>query len=265
MGNVAQINEGMQNNGEQAQTSPTPNSAVALLSEGIKSAVTGAKVLTNVVFNKQEVVVSTAGFVTFKTLTAASAAAQITHAVGPETVTVELAPEPREVYWPGVVMSPKVRASVLPLATFPIIMRSFLVQMALNIGNVVQTEKVVHNYGAQVRASQGRIVWLLTIALGFAYIFPVLFVSSLGDLESIANKHNWGDWIKDLVNDMSPTTKGLLQVRRLCPLGYRAPQLPKACCRSAAFAPLVTAPLSYHRPAAGTTPLSPIFRRITKL
>ena len=44
----------------------------------------------------------------------------------------------------------RVPAPVLPLATFPIIMRWFLIQMALNIGNVVQTEKVVHNYGEQV-------------------------------------------------------------------------------------------------------------------
>ena len=90
------------------------NSASALLSGakgGGKALLSGAKGLRNVVTSKQTVQASTAGFVTFKTLAAASAAAQTNHAAAPGAVTVELAPEPREVYWPGAIMSPTMRAT----------------------------------------------------------------------------------------------------------------------------------------------------------
>ena len=153
---------------EAARPAAHGNAAVALLTTGLGRVTNGAKALTNVVLNKQDVAVSTAGFVTFKTLAAASAAAQTTHAVLPDTVTVELAPEPREVYWPGVIMTPK------------------------------------------VRASQGRVVSLLTVGLCFAYVFPVLFVSSLGDLESVA-KQDGMDWMEDWVEDLDPFWLGLIQ------------------------------------------------------
>ena len=52
-----------------------------------------------------------AGFVTFNSIAAANTAAQTLHALAPGTVEVEMAPEAREVYWPGVAMSPLMRAS----------------------------------------------------------------------------------------------------------------------------------------------------------
>lgn len=67
---------------------------------------------------------STAGFVTFNSVVAASTAAQVLHAMVPNTVNVELAPEPREVYWPGVVMSPLLRtagAHTVTLLKIPLI------------------------------------------------------------------------------------------------------------------------------------------------
>lgn len=54
---------------------------------------------------------ASAGFVTFNSIAAANTAAQTLHALAPGTVEVEMAPEAREVYWPGVVMSPLMRAS----------------------------------------------------------------------------------------------------------------------------------------------------------
>mmetsp|Transcript_20394 Transcript_20394/g.52998 ORF Transcript_20394/g.52998 Transcript_20394/m.52998 type:complete len:803 (+) Transcript_20394:300-2708(+) len=49
---------------------------------------------------------SSTGFVTFTSTTTANAAAQTLQAMVPGTVDMSFAPEPREVYWPGVVMTP---------------------------------------------------------------------------------------------------------------------------------------------------------------
>eukprot|EP00037_Helgoeca_nana_P002762 m.35962 g.35962 ORF g.35962 m.35962 type:complete len:846 (+) comp12824_c0_seq4:140-2677(+) len=60
---------------------------------------------------------SQSGFVTFNSVVAASSAAQVLHAMVPATVDVDLAPEAREVYWPGVVMSPLLRTAGMHTVT----------------------------------------------------------------------------------------------------------------------------------------------------
>lgn len=54
---------------------------------------------------------STAGFVTFKSIATANAAAQTLQALVPGTVEVAVAPEPREIFWPGVTMTPLKRTA----------------------------------------------------------------------------------------------------------------------------------------------------------
>jgi hypothetical protein len=54
---------------------------------------------------------STAGFVTFSSIATANAAAQTLQALAPGTVDVMMAPEPREIFWPGVIMPKLKRAA----------------------------------------------------------------------------------------------------------------------------------------------------------
>ena len=51
---------------------------------------------------------------------------------------------------------------------------------------------------------------MLTVGLCLVYVFPILFVSSLGDLEAVS-KQDWAWWMEDFVNDMSPGLKGIVQ------------------------------------------------------
>lgn len=67
---------------------------------------------------------TTAGFVTFRSIATANAASKVLHAVAPGTVEVELAPEAREVFWPGLVMPPLRRdagSHVVTLLKIPLV------------------------------------------------------------------------------------------------------------------------------------------------
>eukprot|EP00035_Acanthoeca_spectabilis_P009999 m.176273 g.176273 ORF g.176273 m.176273 type:complete len:825 (+) comp14895_c0_seq19:3120-5594(+) len=67
---------------------------------------------------------TTAGFVTFRSIATANAAPKVLHAVAPGTVEVELAPEAREVFWPGLVMPPLRRdagSHVVTLLKIPLV------------------------------------------------------------------------------------------------------------------------------------------------
>eukprot|EP00038_Savillea_parva_P022804 m.38680 g.38680 ORF g.38680 m.38680 type:complete len:810 (+) comp5690_c0_seq2:75-2504(+) len=67
---------------------------------------------------------SSSGFVTFTSIATANAAAQTLTALAPGTVEVTMAPEPREVYWPGVIMPPlqrKAAANTITLLKIPLV------------------------------------------------------------------------------------------------------------------------------------------------
>lgn len=67
---------------------------------------------------------TSSGFVTFNSIATANAAAQTVLNAEPDTVEAEMAPEPREVYWPGVCMAPLKRlagAHTVTLLKIPLV------------------------------------------------------------------------------------------------------------------------------------------------